>query len=144
MVQVPVDNRVRVCNLVKIIDGDTLRLNIDLGWTIHLTEGVRLLGLDTPEPRGVEAPAGKFVTRQVTAFFGDSTEVTISSDRFSVGKYGRTIARVWVNDRCLNNWILDSGLAWPTDDSGRIIGARSLDRLNLPEGIRQRCRENLA
>ena len=40
------------CNIVKIIDGDTVDVDIDLGFGVWMTnERVRLYGVDTPESR---------------------------------------------------------------------------------------------
>ena len=35
----------------RVVDGDTLDLDIDLGFHITLRERVRLMGIDTPETR---------------------------------------------------------------------------------------------
>ena len=35
----------------RVVDGDTLDLDIDLGFHITLSERVRLMGIDTPETR---------------------------------------------------------------------------------------------
>ena len=40
------------CKIVKVIDGDTVDVDIDLGFGIWMRgERVRLLGIDTPESR---------------------------------------------------------------------------------------------
>ena len=40
------------CKVVKIVDGDTVDVDIDLGFGIQLTdERVRIMGIDTPESR---------------------------------------------------------------------------------------------
>ena len=40
------------CNLIRVIDGDTIDVCIDLGFKITIAnERVRLLGIDTPESR---------------------------------------------------------------------------------------------
>ena len=40
------------CEILKVIDGDTLDVMIDLGFNIKMKERVRLLGVDTPEVFG--------------------------------------------------------------------------------------------
>ena len=38
------------CTLVRVIDGDTIDVDIDLGFSVTLTkQRVRLAGIDTPE-----------------------------------------------------------------------------------------------
>ena len=40
------------CKVVKVIDGDTVDVNIDLGFGIwQMDERVRIMGIDTPESR---------------------------------------------------------------------------------------------
>ena len=40
------------CSIVKVIDGDTVDVDIDLGFGVWMTnERVRLYGIDTPESR---------------------------------------------------------------------------------------------
>ena len=40
------------CEVVKIIDGDTIRVDVDMGFGIwSRNETVRLYGIDTPESR---------------------------------------------------------------------------------------------
>lgn len=47
-------------SLIRVIDGDTYVLDVDLGFTVHAHVTVRLRGLDTPErhtPAGQRAAA---------------------------------------------------------------------------------------
>ena len=40
------------CEVTRIIDGDTLDVDIDLGFSVRLTkQRIRMLGIDTPESR---------------------------------------------------------------------------------------------
>ena len=40
------------CNVVKVVDGDTVDVDIDLGFGIWMKdERVRIMGIDTPESR---------------------------------------------------------------------------------------------
>ena len=48
----------RLKALAKVVDGDTLDLDLDLGFSLVLRQGVRLLGLDAPEIRSKD-PAEK-------------------------------------------------------------------------------------
>jgi len=41
----------RVSSLAKVVDGDTIDVNIDLGFDVCTKQRVRLLGIDTPESR---------------------------------------------------------------------------------------------
>jgi micrococcal nuclease len=48
------DNFVRRVEVLKIIDGDTIYLDIDLGFTVGIKVKARLFGIDTPEKFGVK------------------------------------------------------------------------------------------
>ena len=41
----------RVSSLERVVDGDTIDVNIDLGFDVCTKQRVRLLGIDTPESR---------------------------------------------------------------------------------------------
>jgi endonuclease YncB( thermonuclease family) len=143
----PKDAFVRTATLLKIIDGDTMRCQIDQGFGTTIITDVRLSGCDTPEQRGPEAAAGKFVTSKVEQWFGYENEpqqIVLHSHYFKLGKFGRCLCTIWHNDQCLNEYLLEEGLAWVTDHRGVIIGIRSCDVLSLPDGIKQQVREAMA
>ncbi len=125
--------------LVKVIDGDTLRLRIDLGWAITTQQDIRLRGVDTPEPRGAEKNCGKYVTAAVEQWIDERTDanrvVKVDSRKYTTGKYGRTIADVWVGGESLNQFLLTSKLAWMTSDDGALEQPRDLRLLNLPPSL---------
>ena len=47
----PTDFSYRVSKVVKIVDGDTIDVILDLGFDIMYKSRVRLFGIDTPESR---------------------------------------------------------------------------------------------
>ena len=49
------------CKVVKVVDGDTVDVDIDLGFGIVLAnERVRVMGIDTPESRTRDKVEKKF------------------------------------------------------------------------------------
>ena len=49
------------CKVVKIVDGDTVDVDIDLGFGVVLKdERVRIMGIDTPESRTIDLVEKKF------------------------------------------------------------------------------------
>ena len=49
------------CKIIKIVDGDTVDVDIDLGFDIWMkNERIRLLGIDTPESRTRDLEEKKF------------------------------------------------------------------------------------
>jgi hypothetical protein len=45
----------RIKKVVKVVDGDTIDVEIDLGFNISYAQRVRLAGIDTPESRTKDA-----------------------------------------------------------------------------------------
>lgn len=141
----PEDRFFRRATLVDVIDGDTLDVEIDLGWSMRLMERLRLESVNTPETRGdAEREAGRWVKAKVAEYLPVETALIIASTVFdrtgrARGKFGRTVALVYHADDgwCLNERLLEQKLAWPTDDHGSLVGERSLALLTgLPEELR--------
>jgi micrococcal nuclease len=138
----PEDRFSRSAILLQVIDGDTLDVEIDLGWSMKLKERVRLERVDTPELRkAAERKAGMWVKKNVEDFFDKAEPLVITSmayDRTGQvrGKFGRTMAVVYRarDGQCLNAYLLNNNLAWRTDDNGKLLQERSLALLTgIPE-----------
>ena len=88
--------------ITQVIDGDTFDIQIDLGFYILHNIRVRLLDVDTPEVYGTNAcEEGKNASKVANHFCPPGTKVTIET--FKTGKYGRWLAKVYLQDeRCIN------------------------------------------
>ncbi|QDU66035.1 thermonuclease family protein [Engelhardtia mirabilis] len=134
----------RNATVLQVVDGDTLDVEIDLGWSIWITERLRLEHVNTPEMRGDERDAGRWVTERVQDELPAGTEVVVASLIFDRngrvrGKFGRTIAHLYrrADGWCLNQFLLDQKLAWETDDNGSLQSPRELALLTgLPAELR--------
>jgi micrococcal nuclease len=97
-------------------DGDTLRLDIDLGMGVWLhNQSVRLYGIDTPELRSID-PDEKHRAYRARDFVQDlltgTDTITIKTHKDKTGKYGRWLAVVYINqDENLNKMLVDARLA---------------------------------
>lgn len=86
------------CKVVKIIDGDTVDVDIDLGFGVWLKdERVRIMGIDTPESRTrdkVEKQFGLAAKNRVKELLGKSpilkTQVNKDGEDMK-GKFGRIL-----------------------------------------------------
>lgn len=78
----------------SVVDGDTLDLDVDLGFRVWHRVRVRLDGVDAPEKRGLEAEAGKEAERFLAALLPIGTRVWARTAK-PADKYGRWLARVW-------------------------------------------------
>jgi micrococcal nuclease len=115
----------RVKKILKIVDGDTLDCEFDLGFGIAKTERVRVAGVDTPEKRtrnleekalGIDAT--NWLTSQLeTAIAGDVDLFIRTQLDGGMGKYGRLLGWLYVGDEgvSLNEQMITEGYAWSYD-----------------------------
>lgn len=94
------------CNIVRVVDGDTVDVDIDLGFGIWVrNERVRLYGVDTPESRTRDLQEkfyGKYATEYLIAKLGDSCILRTKKDR--AGKFGRVLGEFVVYDGHSDSW----------------------------------------
>ena len=50
----------RIKQILKVVDGDTIDADIDLGFDISLSKRIRLAAVDTPESRTADANEKKY------------------------------------------------------------------------------------
>lgn len=128
----PQESYARHAIVRRVVDGDTIDLDIDLGWGVWISERVRLAGVDTPEIRGAERTAGLHVANRVQERLVLGAPCVLHSLDFGRDRYGRTVGRIYADDWCLNDWLLDARLGWPTDANGKLTVERTLELLDLP------------
>jgi len=106
--------------VTRVIDGDTLVCDLDLGWNVwHMEQRVRLLGIDTPELKGSTRMAGEaarlFVINTLgwsAAWNTEPVAVTVVSEQLD--SFGRVLGRVLLADGSdLSTLLLDAGHAVP-------------------------------
>ena len=93
------------CNVVKIVDGDTVDVDIDLGFGIWMrNERVRIMGIDTPESRTrdlVEKKFGLAAKERLKSLLGEKTVLRTQIARNGEdmkGKFGRILGDFDVYD----------------------------------------------
>ena len=97
--------------VTNVYDGDTITADIDLGFGVLLTkQKLRLADIRAPEIRGENREAG-LVTRDALRSRIDCQWITIETDNYAKGKYGRWLVNVYIGDECLNEWLVTSGHA---------------------------------
>ena len=97
------------CKMVKVVDGDTVDVDIDLGFGVWMRDQrIRLYGIDTPESRTSDADekiyglaAKDFVVKWTNA--GDLSLKTFKDDR---GKFGRILGEIWYGGKHNVNQLL--------------------------------------
>ena len=78
----------------RVIDGDTIELWLDLGFTIKFSLTMRLLGYDAPERSHkdpVHKAAGQVVHDAVTTWMNLAAQYTMYYHSYEFDKYGRVM-----------------------------------------------------
>ena len=81
--------------LVRVIDGDTIDAEIDLGFDVSVKKRVRFLGVDTPESRTrdlEEKARGLAAKDRVKQLLEGCNRIQLTSH--GVGKYGRCLGEI--------------------------------------------------
>ncbi len=108
----------RVKKVLKIVDGDTIDVDLDLGFDISFTQRVRLAGIDTPESRTTdkyEKTLGLEVKDKLKKAIDAATTVVIRTEKpDSTEKYGRILGWIFLdgNPVSINQTLIDEGFAW--------------------------------
>jgi micrococcal nuclease len=87
---------------VKIVDGDTVDIDIDLGFGVWVrNQRIRLYKVDTPEKRTrnkIEKKAGLLATEKVTNLIPVGSTIVIKTHKDGKGKYGRILGELFNDD----------------------------------------------
>ena len=101
--------------IVKVVDGDTIDIVIDLGFNLSKKERVRLAGIDSPESRTKDLEEKKlgleskeFLKRRLEDGRASGLRVKTEKD----GKYGRMLGWIYCGDTNINTEMVDRGYAW--------------------------------
>lgn len=102
----------------KIVDGDTIDVDIDLGFDISFSSRVRLAGIDTPESRTsdkMEKALGIESKAYLKHAIDSAKSIIIKTEKLdSSEKYGRILGWVFLDgsDKSINQEMIDKGYAW--------------------------------
>ena len=97
--------------VVSVYDGDTITVNIDLGFGVELKkQKIRLYGINTPEVRGASKEQGIMSRDYVRAKILHKM-ITLQSIKDKKGKYGRWLGIILMGDVNLNKDLIKQKLA---------------------------------
>jgi|TARA_R110000772_G_scaffold103511_1_gene204497 micrococcal nuclease len=109
------------CKIVRVVDGDTVDVDIDLGFGMWMhKERIRLYGIDTPESRTrdlVEKKFGYLAKDMVESFLPVGSIQTLVTVQDKSGKFGRILGKFKIYDgkedrqTTLNEWMIDNHYA---------------------------------
>ncbi len=107
-----------VKKVTKVVDGDTIDVEIDLGFDISFTSRVRLAGIDTPESRTTdkaEKALGLEAKAYLKAAIDSAKSVVIKTEKMnSSEKFGRILGWVYLDGDTvsINDKMINDGHAW--------------------------------
>jgi micrococcal nuclease len=102
--------------VLRVVDGDTLDLEISLGMNVCIKERIRIRGINAPETYGVKKESEEYQKGMVTKnrlidlILGEKVQIHTHKDK--KGKYGRYIADVYLVDgTSVGETLIKEGLA---------------------------------
>jgi micrococcal nuclease len=107
-----------VKKVTNVVDGDTIDVEIDLGFDISFSSRVRLAGIDTPESRTTdkaEKVLGLEAKEYLKSKIKDAKDVIIKTEKMdSSEKYGRILGWVFLDGSkvSINEQMIADGYAW--------------------------------
>ena len=106
------------CKLRRVVDGDTVDVDIDLGFGIwQMNERVRIMGIDTPESRTrdkIEKKFGLAAKAKLKSILGKDTvlKTTINKKGLDMkGKFGRVLGDFLQDDKSVAKTMCETGHA---------------------------------
>ena len=120
--------------LDRVIDGDTVDANINLGFDITIHKRIRLTGIDTPESRTrdlEEKKRGLAAKNRLIELLGNGEFILESRE---VGKFGRVLGTIHVGQVNINDQLVEEGHAveyW----GGKKKKKKEIDKPNLNEDV---------
>ena len=101
--------------VIKVVDGDTIDVDIDLGFSVILAkQRIRLYGIDTPESRTRDLEE-KFYGKLSAQFLKDRCKkgsyITLRTHLDKKGKFGRILGELIVDGKNLNTQMIKEHLA---------------------------------
>lgn len=94
----------------RVIDGDTIDAELDLGFGVYMTQRLRFARINAPEMSTAAGPVSKAELEKLLT----GKALTVQTKRGTVDehdKYGRYIAEVWVEGNNINDLMVEHGFA---------------------------------
>jgi len=113
--------------VVKVVDGDTIDVVIDLGFDLSKKERIRLAGIDTPESRTrdlEEKKMGLEAKEHLQNKLNNCENITVKTEKD--GKYGRMLGWLYCEDKSINHAMISEGYAWKYDGGKKVKSLEAL------------------
>lgn len=100
------------CKIRRVVDGDTVDVLADLGFTVFAEIRLRLFGIDAPECVGATKAAGLASADHLRQLIPCGSDVVVETLK-GTDKYGRWLARITRDGVLCNAKMIEDGFAVP-------------------------------
>ena len=127
------------CKILRVVDGDTVDVDIDLGFGVWLhKERIRIMGIDTPETRTrdlVEKQFGNLAKDFVKDLMPVGSSQIIMTTKDKTGKFGRILGDFLIDGKSLVESIIENkhGVAYHGQSKDDIAEAHMANREYLTQ-----------
>lgn len=106
--------------VIKIVDGDTVDLEIDLGFKLYTLQRCRLDGIDAPELTSKDKDKKELAQKVKKYLIEKLIGKTILVETKKQGKFGRYLVKIWIykdieklilEEKSINQDLIDKGYA---------------------------------
>ena len=106
----------KVKDVIKVVDGDTIDLMLDLGFSTYVKKRIRLNAINAYESRTRNKKEKKkgLAAKARLMELCDKGDIILKS--CGVGKYGRILGELYIQGANINNILLSEGHALPYND----------------------------
>lgn len=108
----------RIKKVTNVVDGDTVDVEIDLGFSVSYAQRLRLAGIDTPESRTTdkaEKILGLEAKEYLKSKVKEAKDIVVKTEKpDSSEKYGRILGWVYIDgsNKSINEQMIEDGYAW--------------------------------
>lgn len=107
------EGKYKINQVLGVVDGDTIDVQLDLGFDIYFNTRVRLNGINTPESRTTdirEKELGLLAKKFTSDWTANASSLTLVVEKKE--KFGRELGRIYnENNECLNDVLIEEKLA---------------------------------
>ena len=110
-------------HLVRVVDGDTIDADIELGFSVFMRDRIRLMGIDTPESRTrnlEEKSWGMAAKHRLIELLAEADgEFILKTEDMEKGKFGRVLGTIMINGKDANQSLIEEKLAIPYEGGNK-------------------------
>jgi len=107
--------------LLRVVDGDTIDVRIDLGFNVWNKSRIRLVGINAPESRTRDKEEKKrgLAAKDWLIEKLESAKDDLEMKSYGVGKYGRVLGEIYIKEVNVNELMVKEGHAVKYDGGKR-------------------------